>query len=105
MTTSTAASPLELSSRLLCRLLATWAIAFVFLGLAILVVAIPFADPHTGIDLSVGQSSNQDILAPGPLTYESVALTNRARADAAAAVPDVYDPPDARVGRQQVLLL
>ena len=95
----------DIPTRRLGRLLAVWVIAALFLGLATLVVALPFGDANTRIDLSVGQSSNQDILAPRAISYESEVLTSRARADAAAAVPDVFDPPDARVGRQQVLLL
>jgi putative nucleotidyltransferase with HDIG domain len=105
MITPTAARVTDLSSRRLGRLLILWSIALVFLGLAILVVALPLADANTTIDVQVGQSSDQDILAPRQLTYESTVLTNRARSDAAAAVSPVFDPPDARVGRQQVLLL
>lgn len=105
MTTPSAARAPEFSSRRLGRLLALWGIALLFFGLAVLVVAVPLDDTNAGITLSVGQSSNQDILAPRPITYESAVLTRRAQSEAASAVPDVYDPPDARVGRERVLLL
>ena len=55
---------------------------------------------------SVGKSATQDILAPRPISYPSVVLTDRARSEAAAGpCPMCFDPPDTRVGRQQVLLL
>jgi len=82
----------------------TAAIALGFWIASTLIVALPLA-PSPGVDLSVGQSATQDILAPAPITYPSQVLTQAARTSAANAVPDVYDPPDARVARQQVLLL
>jgi cyclic-di-AMP phosphodiesterase PgpH len=80
------------------------AIALGFWVASALIVALPLAS-GPGLDLSVGQSATQDILAPVPISYASQVLTDRARSVAAAAVSDVYDPPDARVARQQVLLL
>ena len=71
---------------------------------ATVLVALPNVS-SAGVDLSVGESATQDILAPNPLAYTSEVLTERARVAAAAAVPDVYDAPDTRVARQQVLLL
>lgn len=105
MNTPTAAGPAELPTRRLGRVIAVWAIALLFLALAIVIVTLPFADGSAGVDLSVGQSATQDLLAPRPISYFSLVLTNRAQSEAALAVPDVFDPPDARVGRQQVLLL
>jgi putative nucleotidyltransferase with HDIG domain len=105
MTTPPVANLSELASGRLGRVVAVWSIATLFLVLAILVVAVPLSDPNTVVDLSVGQSATQDILAPRPITYPSQVLTNRAKSEAAQAVPDAFDPPDARVGRQQVLLL
>jgi len=82
----------------------TATIALGFWLASALIVALPLSS-STGVSLSVGESATTDILAPAPITYSSSVLTERARAVAAAAVPDVYDPPDARVARQQVLLL
>ena len=52
--------------------------------------------------LEVGKPSPKTILAPERVTYPSVPLTEAARAQAAAQVKEVYDPPDARLARQQV---
>ena len=82
----------------------TATIALGFWLASALIVALPLSS-GPGVNLSVGESATTDILAPAPITYPSNVLTERARAVAAAAVPDVYDPPDARVARQQVLLL
>ena len=80
------------------------AIALGFWVASTLVVAWPLAT-GPGVNLSVGESATQDILAPAPISYSSQVLTDRARAAAAGAIADIYDPPDARVARQQVLLL
>lgn len=69
-----------------------------------LIVAVPLT-VGSGVTLSIGESATQDIMAPAPISYASQVLTEQARTAAAAAVLDVYDPPDARVARQQVLLL
>src|SRR5712692_1051907 len=82
----------------------TVAIGLGFWVASTLIVAFPVSAGQ-GVNLSVGESATQDILAPAPISYPSQVLTERARAVAAAAVADVYDPPDARVARQQVLLL
>jgi cyclic-di-AMP phosphodiesterase PgpH len=71
---------------------------------ATVIVALPNTS-SAGVSLSVGESATQDILAPIPLAYTSEVLTERARAAAEAAIADVYDAPDTRVARQQVLLL
>ena len=82
----------------------TFAIALGFWVASTLIVAVPLSS-GPGVNLSAGESATQDILAPAPISFPSQVLTERARAVAAAAVADVYDPPDARVARQQVLLL
>ena len=69
------------------------------------VMVLPALPGSRTVRLTLGESSTQDILAPEALTYVSDVLTESARSEAAAAVTDVYDPPDARVARQQVLLL
>lgn len=82
----------------------TAAIGLGFWVASALIVAFPMS-AGPGVNLSIGKSATQDILAPAPISYPSQVLTERARAVAAAAVADVYDPPDARIARQQVLLL
>jgi len=52
--------------------------------------------------LNEGDVSDSDIRAPHEITYVSQILTEEARDRAEATVGDIYDPPDARVARQQV---
>src|SRR5579859_3549147 len=99
-----AAPVVEPARRDLGRRTLSAAIALGFWVASALIVALPIAS-GPGLNLSVGQSATQDILAPAPISYPSQVLTDRARSVAAASVADVYDPPDARVARQQVLLL
>jgi len=58
--------------------------------------------PMDRVILDEGDVSDSDIRAPHEITYVSQILTEEARARAEAAVRDIYDPPDARVARQQV---
>src|SRR5574341_1339842 len=58
--------------------------------------------PRNPYDLQVGDIAPEDIRAPREITYVSQLETQAARDEARAAVEDIYDPPDARVGRQQV---
>jgi putative nucleotidyltransferase with HDIG domain len=58
--------------------------------------------PTDQIVLDEGDVSDSDIRAPHEITYVSQILTEDARDRAEAAVKDIYDPPDARVARQQV---
>ncbi len=58
--------------------------------------------PVGRIILDEGDVSDSDIRAPREITYASQTLTEEAKDRAAAAVKDTYDPPDARVARQQV---
>jgi len=58
--------------------------------------------PVGQVVLDEGDVSDSDIRAPHEITYVSQILTEEARDSAEAAVRDVYDPPDARVTRQQV---
>jgi len=53
-------------------------------------------------DVALGDISPEDIRAPHAVTYVSELETQIARENAGASVADVYDPPDPRVGRQQV---
>lgn len=58
--------------------------------------------PADRIVLDEGDVSDSDIRAPHEITYVSQILTEEAQDRAEAAVRDIYDPPDARVARQQV---
>jgi hypothetical protein len=58
--------------------------------------------PVGQVVLDEGDVSDSDIRAPNEITYVSQILTEDARDSAEAAVRDIYDPPDARVARQQV---
>ena len=52
-------------------------------------------------DLRVGQVAEENILSPFSLTFESALLTDMNRREAAAAVVEVFDPPDPNVSRAQ----
>ncbi|MFQ5812512.1 MAG: HD family phosphohydrolase [Anaerolineae bacterium] len=58
--------------------------------------------PVDRIVLDEGDVGDSDIRAPHEITYVSQILTKEAQDRDAAAVRDIYDPPDARVARQQV---
>ena len=58
--------------------------------------------PVDRIILDEGDVSDSDIRAPREITYVSQILTKEAKDRAAAAVSDIYDPPDVRVARQQL---
>ncbi len=92
------------SSRLRQLVLAR-SVAVLTVVLAAGIMAMPGLPGSRTLRLTIGESATQDILAPYALTYASDILTEAARTAAAAGVHDVYDPPDARVARQQVLLL
>lgn len=53
-------------------------------------------------DFAIGKASPLTVLAPTQTTFVSELETTQARAQAARAVPDVYDPPDANIAREQV---
>jgi putative nucleotidyltransferase with HDIG domain len=82
-----------------------WIITLAMLAAAAAIVAVPLVFADNTVRLAAGQSATQDILAPGPIEFVSDVLTERARAEAAAAVADIYQPPDMQLARQQVLLL
>jgi putative nucleotidyltransferase with HDIG domain len=84
---------------------AAWVLGVVFVAAAAVIIALPLSSEDGAVSLVVGEPAPQDVFAPQSLRYESAVLTEQQRQAAAAAVADVYDPPDARVGRQQVLLL
>lgn len=82
------------------RVLLVWTIS-VALMVLILVVRLPVSGQ---VQVRVGDVAQRDIAAPGQATYISEILTEQRRVTAANAVPDVYDPPQARIGRQQLTL-
>lgn len=69
---------------------------------AIFILVVPIFSSRETFELSAGDVTGVDITAPRPITYVSQIQTDNARAAAAAAVPEIYDPPDSRVTRQQV---
>lgn len=72
-----------------------------FWGLATAVLVVPISSP-TQPRLQEGDVSSADIRAPRRFTYVSQVLTEQARQQAEQSVPDVYDPPQARIARQQI---
>jgi putative nucleotidyltransferase with HDIG domain len=58
--------------------------------------------PTKQVTLEEGDVSPIDIRAPRKTTYISQILTEQTQARAEADVRDAYDPPDARIARQQV---
>lgn len=78
---------------------ALFGLLFVVLSTGALVMRFPLGEQVT---LSVGDVSPTDIRSPRQRTFISEVLTQRARAEAEASVPDVYDPPEKRVARQQI---
>lgn len=75
--------------------------AGLFTALAAIIMAWP-VNRNGGLELQVGQSAPQEILAPRALSYVSQVLTAQTRAAAAANVPPVYDPPSLNIARAQV---
>lgn len=56
------------------------------------------------IDILEGQAASKDIVAPTRIEFSSAIRTEAERKRALAAVPEVYDPLDRQVGREQVSL-
>lgn len=69
---------------------------------ATIILAAPINPPRDTVALEVGDVTTADIIAPHSIAYDSQIQTDAAREAAANAIPDVYDPPDSRVARQQV---
>jgi putative nucleotidyltransferase with HDIG domain len=82
------------------RVLGGWLVS-VLAVILILVARVPFTGQ---VIVQEGDVASRDIDAPRQITYVSEILTQQRRDMAAAAVADVYDPPQARVGRQQLAL-
>ncbi len=94
---------LKLSRREITTALGIAAATALLLG-AIFAVEFSFLAPAqaTATDLAVGKASPLTILAPAQTTFASELETDKARAQAARAVADVYDPPDANIAREQI---
>ncbi|GAB4538596.1 MAG: HDIG domain-containing protein [Anaerolineae bacterium] len=73
---------------------------FVILSSLILVFPIPLISGDE--QLKAGDVAQRDVLAPQRITYVSQIHTEQARAQAEAAVAEVYDPPNTQIARQQV---
>ncbi len=82
------------------RVLSLWLLTGL-LSVVILIVPMPFSSQ---VQLQVGDVAPFDVFAPRQVTYVSEVLTRQRRDLAANAVPEVYDPPQARIGRQQLTL-
>ena len=76
-------------------------VLFVTLSSLILVLQIPSGGNSEQL-LKVGDVAQRDVLAPQRVTYVSEIRTEAARAREEAAVPEIYDLPDARIARQQI---
>jgi len=73
---------------------------FVTLSSLILVFPIPLSSAND--QLQAGDVAQRDELAPQRITYVSQIQTENARNRAEASVPEIYDPPDTHIARQQV---
>ena len=82
------------------RVLGGWLLS-VLAVILILVARMPFTGQ---VSVREGDVATREIIAPRQTTYVSEILTEQRRDMAANAVADVYDPPQARVGRQQLAL-
>lgn len=76
-------------------------LALIIFAMLILVVRLPLSGQVT---LHVGDVATRDVVAPRRITYVSQIQTEQRRDMAANAVGDVYDPPQARIGRDQLTL-
>jgi len=75
------------------------------LALAALLVAMGvmwFSTAEDSLTLHAGDVAPRDVLAPYSHAFQSEVLTEKKREAAAQAVPRVYAPPDASLGRQQL---
>ncbi len=68
-----------------------------------LILLLPTLSGRQPYNLRVGDIAPEDIHAPREISYVSQIETQAARDAAAVRVADIYDPPDARITRQQVL--
>jgi putative nucleotidyltransferase with HDIG domain len=90
------------------RMALTWGVAvratllsLLFVIVVSLILVFQFL-PTKQVTLEEGDVSPVDIRVPRKTTYISQILTEEVRARAEGDVNDAYDPPDARIARQQV---
>ena len=69
---------------------------------ALLAFLFAFQSAPEPLRLEPGQASSKTILAPDRIFFESQIQTRDARDKAQADVPEVYDPPNAALAREQV---
>jgi hypothetical protein len=79
-----------------------WFLFAAGIAASVLVLSLPLSSRQTTVVLQAGEVAPQDILAPSARTYSSDVLTEQAREQTAASVPEVFDPPDGRVARTQL---
>jgi cyclic-di-AMP phosphodiesterase PgpH len=72
-----------------------------FVVLASLILVMQFL-PTDQVLLEVGDVSPRDIRAPSRKSFTSQVLTERERSRAESMVRDVYDPPSAKIARDQI---
>lgn len=82
------------------RVLVIW-VAMGLLSIVALVMPLPFTGQ---VQLQAGDVAPADVFAPRQVIYVSELLTKQRRDLAANSVTEVYDPPQARIGRQQLTL-
>jgi putative nucleotidyltransferase with HDIG domain len=85
------------------RILPLLLIGALFVVGSSLILLLPTLSARQPYNLQVGDIAPEDIHAPREINYVSQIETQSARDAAAARVADIYDPPDARITRQQVL--
>ncbi|MBI5031369.1 MAG: HDIG domain-containing protein [Chloroflexi bacterium] len=78
------------------------ALLIVFGFTILLAFLFAFQSAPEPLRIEVGQASSRTILAPDRIIYQSEIQMSEARTKAEADVVDVYDPPDAALGREQV---
>ncbi len=78
------------------------AVGVLFVALSSLILVAQIPEDAGAQQIKVGDVAQRDVLAPRHITYVSEVSTKAARARAAASVSEIYDPPDARIARQQV---
>lgn len=76
-------------------------LAVSFVVLTTLILVMQFL-PTYQVTLSVGDVSPADVRAPARKSFISQVLTERERERAESAVRDVFDPPSARISRDQI---
>jgi len=77
--------------------------AFSFSLLALLITLTLIWEPGASrVNLKEGDVSPYDVRSPRKISYVSQVLTERAKAQAAASVGEIYDPPDPYVARRQL---